>query len=65
MEKKTTVQPRAASKGELLSKRVIEEEVADDDSDSLKDWSPADAALDALPPVDEMVEVVSSLTSKA
>lgn len=61
MDRKKTAQPQTVEKRELLSKRVMEEDEVEEDSDSLKDWNPADAALDALPPIDEMVEVIPSV----
>lgn len=40
----------------LLNKRLVENN-RDEDSSSLEEWKHPDAALDALPPVDEKVEV--------
>ena len=57
MDKQKKERSKDVTSRELLSKRVIEEDEDDQDDDSLKEWTPADAALDALPPVNETVEV--------
>lgn len=58
MDKKQKKDKPDINDRELLSKRVVDEDEEGQEEDSLKDWNPADAPLDALPPVNELVDVI-------